>query len=467
MMSSYYVNRLADTVRAIGIHRRMQPRERWSRAQLDALQRERLGAIVDYARSHSSFYRDLYAGVGHGDIRLDTLPTITKNDMMENFDRFVTDPRLRRAELEAHLVTVQEDTLYLDRYRVMCSSGSTGRKGVFVYDRDEWSVVLAGSMRWSDLIGVRPRFPRRTRVAAIGAPDAKHMTCRGAKTMDVGLFNMLRMPATLPIGEMIDRLNAFQPDALHAYPSIAAMLAQTQADGRLRIAPKFISTSSELRTEDMTRRIRDAWGVEPFNCLGLTETGIAGVDCPAHQGLHIFEDLCILEVVDDDNRPIAAGQPGQKVLVTSLFRRLQPIIRMEVSDLLTVSDEPCRCGRTLRRITVMGGRADDVLELPGAGGATVKIHPIHLRSALTKMPAVVQYQIVQQRDGLDCRIVLNQAAAPSEAEQEVASALRKVLAAQGAAVHTVRVQSVPSIERESGAAKFKLIKSDVFAAHSS
>ena len=279
--------------------------------------------------------------------------------------------------------------------------------------------------------------------------------------MDVGLFNMLRMSATLPIGEMVDRLNAFKPEALQAYPSIAAILAQEQADGRLHIAPKVISTSSELRTEDMTKRIRDAWAVEPFNCLGLTETGIAGVDCPAHEGLHIFEDLCIFEVVDEDNRPVAAGQPGKKILVTSLFRRLQPIIRMEVSDLLTVSDERCRCGRTLRRITVMGGRADDVLVLPGARGEAVKIHPIHLRGALTKMPAVVQYQIVQERDGLDCRIVLNRAAVPSQAEDEVAGSLRSVLAAQGAAAVHVRVQSVPSIERESGAAKFKLIKSNV------
>jgi phenylacetate-CoA ligase len=460
MIDSYQWKRLGDVARAVGIHRAMQPRERWSRERLRALQRERLADIVAHAQTHSSFYRELYRGIDPRAMRLEDLPVVSKAIMMEEFDAFVTDPRLRRAELEAHLETVEHDTLYLGEYRVMCSSGSTGRKGIYVYDRREWSEVLAGSMRWTDLIGVRPRLPRRVRIATINAPDAKHMTCRGAKSIDIGLFAMLRLSVTQPMEELVDALNVFQPEAINAYPSVAAMLAQEQSEGRLRIAPRVVSTSSELRTEEMTARIRAAWRVEPFNCLGLTETGISAVDCSEHQGLHIFEDECLFEVVDERNRAVPPGQPGEKVLVTSLFRFTQPIVRMEVSDLLTLNEAPCACGRTLARIAVMGGRSDDVLEFPGVSGRTLRIHPIHLRSPLTKCSEVTQYQIVQEADGLDCGVVLQSGTDAAGAVQRVTAALRDALAAQGVVPLPVRVRPVDRLERESGAGKFKLIKSN-------
>jgi phenylacetate-coenzyme A ligase PaaK-like adenylate-forming protein len=402
----------------------MQQRERWPRHRIDAFQRERLVSVVAHASRHSPFYRELYGGaLQRAEVRPETLPVVTKAAMMEEFDRFVTDPRLRRTELDAHLEHLQGDELYLGEYRVMASSGSTGRKGLFVYDRSEWSSVLAGSMRWTALMGVRPRFPRRTRVAAIGAPDAKHMTYRGAASIDVGLFKTLRLSVTEALPELVTRLNEFQPETMAGYPSVLAMLAGEQQAGRLRIAPRVVCTSSELRTEEMSERIRLAWGSEPFDCLGLTETGISAVDCPAHAGLHIFEDQCIFEVVDRHNRPVASGQPGEKVLVTSLFRRTQPIIRMDVSDMLTVTDAPCSCGRTLKRISVHGGRSDDILELPGARGGYVSVHPIHLRSPLTKIAAVSQYQIVLEADGLNVRLVVAAEAAADAVAREVASGL--------------------------------------------
>jgi phenylacetate-coenzyme A ligase PaaK-like adenylate-forming protein len=305
--------RLQDVARAARIYRDMQQRERWPRHRIDAFQRERLASVVAHASRHSPFYRELYGGaLQRAEVRPETLPVVTKAAMMEEFDRFVTDPRLRRTELDAHLEHLQGDELYLGEYRVMASSGSTGRKGLFVYDCSERSSVLAGSMRWTALMDLRPSFPRRTRAATIGAPDAKHMTYRGAASIDVGLFKTLRLPVTAALAELVAHLNEFQPDAMVGYPSVLAMLAEEQQAGRLRIAPRVVCTSSELRTEEMTERIRLAWGSEPFNCLGLTETGISAVDCPAHAGLHIFEDQCIFEVVDRHNRPLHPASRGRR-----------------------------------------------------------------------------------------------------------------------------------------------------------
>jgi phenylacetate-coenzyme A ligase PaaK-like adenylate-forming protein len=462
---AYAVRNAADVVRALARARRHEAMERWPRERLEAFQRERLGVLVEHASRHSPFYRALYGGpVDRRDVRLAALPPVTKAAMMERLDDVFTDRRLVAAALEAHLGSVgAHDDLFLGEYRVMASGGSSGRKGLYVYDRGGWRAFLAGAVRWSRLMGVAPRLPRR-RLAQVAAPDAKHMTCRGSASLSIGPFATIRLAATLPMQAQVAGLERHRPDALLGYPSALALLADEQLAGRLRIAPSIVCTTSEVRTPDMAARIRAAWRVEPFDCLGLTETGITATDCPAHAGLHLFEDATIYEVVDAEGRAVPAGRPGASVLVTNLDNRAQPFIRFEVTDLVTVTDEPCDCGRTFRRITALEGRSDDVLELPDGAGGAVRVHPIHLRSSLAARPGVAQYQIVQQPDGLDVALALAGGAVPEATSREVEDVLRARLGALGVAPLRVRVRVVPRIEREGGAGKFKLIKAATPAA---
>ena len=308
------------------------------------------------------------------------------------------------------------------------------------------------------MMGVRPRLPRRVRMAQVAAPDAKHMTSRGAASLSVGLFRTIRLSAAQPIAAQVAALDRHQPQVLSGYPSALAMLAAEQLDGRLRIAPEVVCTTSEVRTAEMAARIRAAWNVEPFDCLGLTETGITAIDCPEHAGLHLFEDRCLFEVVDEHDRPVPAGRQGDKVLVTNLYNRTQPFIRFEVTDLVTLTDEPCACGRTFRRIAAIEGRSDDVLELPARTGGVVRVHPIHLRSPLAATAAVTQYQILQTVDGLDVTLALVQGAAADAVARDVAKTLGAKLGALGAAPTPIRVRVVAHIAREPGAGKLKLIK---------
>ena len=460
MRLRYTLANAADVARAFRARRAASERERWPRERLHAFQQEKLGALVEHASRHSAFYRRHYGGaLERRDVRLAALPPVTKAMMMDGFDEFTTDRRLTRAALDRHLESVgPRDELFLGAYRVMASSGSSGRKGIYVYDRAGWSAFLGGAMRWTSMMGVAPRFPRRRRLAQVAAPDAKHMTSRGAASSAIGLFRSLRISATQPIEHQVARLNRHQPEVLSGYPSALAMLAAEQVAGRLRIAPTVVATTSEVRTPEMTARIRDAWRVDPFDCLGLTETGISATDCVEHAGLHLYEDACLFEVVDERNRPVPPGRQGDKVLVTNLDNRTQPFIRFEVSDLVTVSDEPCACGRTFRRITALEGRSDDVLELPGVAGDVVRVHPIHLRSPLAAVPEVAQYQIVQERDRLDVTLALVGAAAAADVAHGVERTLAAKLGALGVAAPTVRVRVVDRIPREAGAGKFKLVK---------
>ena len=449
--------RLGTLARAQGRARHEVVRERWSRAELDAYQRQRLAALVAHASTRSRFYKAHYGGsIAAGQVELERLPPVSKAAWMEAFDDVVTDPALRIAGVEAHLANIQGDRLYLGQYRIMASSGTTGRRGVYVWNQHDWLDLLGVVIHATRAAGMRPSLPR-TRLATIAAPNAKHMSYRVGASMDAGLFRTLRLTATQPLPELVAQLQRFQPHVLSAYPSVAALLAAEQRAGRLRISPRAINTNSELRTEEMTRTIREAWGVQPTNSYALTETGLAAWTCPEANALHVSEDACILESVDDGGLPVPAGQPGSRLLVTSLLNYTQPVIRFEVSDQLTFAREPCACGRTLRVIEVLHGRADDILDLPGASGGRVALHPIHLRSPLAALRQVVSYQITQRPRELDIQVILvpPDPSLPSWLAERIAAVLR----AHGVADVPVQVRAVDAIARAPGAGKLKLVVS--------
>jgi phenylacetate-coenzyme A ligase PaaK-like adenylate-forming protein len=144
MTPVHTLKRLADIGPALVRHHKLERHETWSREQIEVLQRRRLDRLLRHAVAASSFYRDLYGGTRPPErARFDDLPVVTKTMLMENFDRVVTDPRLRLPHLRHHVASLTTDTLYLGRYRVFTTSGTTGTPGIFVFDRREWRTALA------------------------------------------------------------------------------------------------------------------------------------------------------------------------------------------------------------------------------------------------------------------------------------------------------------------------------------
>ena len=422
-----------------------------------ASQAASLRRILAFAGTHSPFYRERFAGRPLDTAPLASLPPLDKQTLMERWDEVVTVPDLRLAEVEAHLDGLERDDYLGGRYRAMATGGTTGRRGVFVFDRQEWSACLAGFLRWSDWSGTRPRLPR-LRVASVSATSPVHMTARFGMSIDVGLHRLLRLDARAPVDELCAAIERFRPDALIGYPSVLALLALEQLEGRLHVAPRTVSTTSEVRTPEMTERIRTAWGAEPFDVYGITEAGIFAVDCEHHAGKHLFEDLAFVEVVDEAGRAVPDGEPGAHLLVTNLFNRTLPLIRYEVDDLVTLSPEPCPCGRPLRVIAALEGRSDDILRLPGATGGTVAVHPHALRSPLARFGDVAQCRVVHDEDGVHVELVLRANASPDTPER-VAEALGDALRALGADP-PVTARAVKRLERAAGpAGKLKLVES--------
>jgi len=440
------VSRLANARRlatAMRRHRSRAALEFGPREDLERFQRERLAETVRHAVEHSALYRELYAGCDLSDPG--ALPTVSKDVLMERFGDWVTDPRLRLEDLERHVEGLGlEDALFAREFRVMPTGGTSGRRAIHAFDQDEWTECLVAFMRWSELFGLRPKLPRM-RVATVMTTGARHMTSRFNLSTDVGAHRTLRLDAGRPAAELTAALEAFRPDALLGYASSIGLLACEALDGRLRIAPRIVATTSEVRPAETTERIRAAWGIEPHDAFGSTET-LYGGDCEHHTGMHVFEDQTLVEVV------------GGRLVVTSFLRRSQPLIRYELGDLAALDTGPCPCGRSFARLTAVEGRADDVLHLPATGGSTVAVHPIAIRSSLSGVSELRRYKVVHDREGLHVRVELRSGGA--DVAERVATVLRHELREAGADVHP-KVEIVDRLADNGPSGKFRLIESRV------
>jgi phenylacetate-coenzyme A ligase PaaK-like adenylate-forming protein len=421
----------------------------WSREQLLAYQRDRLEALLRYAVDSSPYYREALGA--HPDAGwLEQLPTLSKATLTAEFDRIVTDPALSRSKLE-RLPEHEPDGVHAG-YRFFSTSGTTGEPALLVYSQDEFAHWVGVTMRAMAEAGVTPE----TRLVGIGAPNPLHISRRLVDAIRAARGgDMPALYVTTPLAELVQELNEYGPDGIATYSSIAALLADEQLGGRLRIRPTFVLTTAEVLTDAAERRIREAWGVAPTQLYASTEAPVLA--CGRSGGLRIREDEIVLEVVDEDNRALPPGTPGDKVLLTNLVNRTQPLIRYELEDSIELADGFPADGSPFRRIARIQGRTEEILRLRAVDGGEVAVHPYVLHDAFTQFAQLAQYQIVHDKERLRARIVLRRSAPPDTAER-VRNALRAAVEQTGAAPPAVEVEQVERIERDRGpAAKAKLI----------
>ena len=240
-------------------------------------------------------------------------------------------------------------------------------------------------------------------------------------------------------------------------------LVDEQHAGRLRVSPRILVTAAELRTAEMTQRLQGAFGVRPYDLFGSTE-GLFGSECEHHQGIHLFEDTTLVENVDADGQPVPPGQPGARLLVTNLYNLVQPLLRLEVTDLVTIDPDPCPCGRILARMKTIYGRSDDVLSLCARDGGQVAVHPLHF-ALLTRDPQVGEFQVIQEGALLRVLVVPRHPSSPAAAggddrlETRLSHAIAKQLLGLGVRDPQVTVERRRELARTAGG-KLKLVIAD-------
>ena len=356
--------------------------EKLSRPEIERLQLERLRKSLAQA-AKSPFYSALFR---EHDVRPDAVRT------MDDVRRlpFTTKQDLRASYPDKLLAMPLSDMV-----RMHVSSGTTGSPTVIYHTRNDlewWSSLMARCMY---MVGLRKDdvFQNMSGYGLFTGGLGIHCGAEklGCLTIPAGAGNSQRQ---------IKLLTDFKVTGIHIIPSYAMHLANIIREMGLdpRALPVRIAlVGAEPYTEATRRRLEETFDMKVYNSYGLSEMNGPGVafECPEQNGMHIWEDAYLAEIVDPaTGEPVPDGQLGELVM-TSLGREGMPIIRYRTRDLTRFLPGDCPCGRAHRRIDRLHGRSDDMMIVKG-----VNIFPMQIEAILMAMPEVGQdYQIILDREG--------------------------------------------------------------------
>jgi phenylacetate-coenzyme A ligase PaaK-like adenylate-forming protein len=337
--------------------------------QVADLRERRLRSLLRRAVERSAFYREKFRGIDVSRCPLSELPTTKKAEMMEHFDGVVTDPAVRRADLEAFLDDpARRGQPFLGRYAASHTSGSQGQPLLILQDQDCLELLFAlQCARGNRVTPVTPLAAARrlfepVRLAVVLMKEGIYPSVAAFDHMPDALRSFVQILRLAPTdADLIDRLNEFRPNVLMGYASVLETLAV--AGTRLRLASHLrqVINSSEMLTEHARILLRQAFAVPILDTYGCGECLFLSNGCPAGPGSHINADWVIVEVVDETGRMVPPGTLGHKVLLTNLANTVQPFIRYEIGDRIALDDSPCACGSRLPRVARIEGRSADVI----------------------------------------------------------------------------------------------------------
>lgn len=367
--------------------------------------------LLGIARAQSPFYQELWRALPGDRLSLQDVPVVTKSELMARFDDWATDRSVTREAVSRFLADrAQIGELFLGKYLVWKSSGTTGEMGIFVQDRAALSVydsLLAVQMQSARIAsryawGFIAQGGRAALVVATGDHFASiaswQRVCRGTPWPNARAFSV-----TEAMPSLVAQLNAYQPAFLASYPTTLALLAAERRAGGLEISPACIWSGGECLSETSHAAIERAFGAVVINEYGASECMSIAHSC-AEGCLHVNGDWVVLEPVDRNYRPVAVGEPSHTVLLTNLANRIQPIIRYDLGDSITVNPVPCACGSPLQAIRAEG-RRDDVLSLRARDGRLVSLAPLALATVVEDVAGDARFQLVQSEpDRIDVRL---------------------------------------------------------------
>jgi phenylacetate-coenzyme A ligase PaaK-like adenylate-forming protein len=405
-------------------------------------QAHRLKQLLADARQRSAFYRQHLRLLPEDATTLDGVQPVSRSELMDSFDDWVTDPRIELSDLKTFLADPRHiGQAYLGQYLAWESSGTSGEPGVFVQDGAALSVYDAletlrrpretVSRRWLDPFYLTERTAF---LGATGGHFASYVSLERLRSLQPWLQPVMKTFSILdPVDALVESLNEFAPTVLATYPTAALMLAYEAEQGRLNIHLHELWTGGETMSPCMRSRIERVLQCRVRNSYGSSEFLAMGWEC-SHGHMHLNSDWVLLEPVDEHNRPVPGGQPSCGVLLTNLANRVQPLIRYQMGDQVTLSDAPCNCGSPLPVIEVKG-RQDDILHMQGVSHV-VPLLPLALSTVLEEEAGVFDFQL-RQRDDHTLVLRLPQAGETGRlALERCRQALQAYCSAQG----TTRIQ---------------------------
>lgn len=354
------------------------------REELETLQLRKLKELLQRVYYNVSFYQKKFdqLNIKPEDIRqlsdIKYLPLTEKQDLRNNYP--------------FGLFAVPKENVV----RLHASSGTTGKATVVGYtkrDIKNWSILMARSFV----------------AAGVTRRDTIHNAYGyGLFTGGLGVhYGAEELGATiLPVSgggtrRQVMLLNDFKPTVISCTPSYILHLYDVAESSGINFKDLNLHTGilgAEPWTEEMRAGIESKLGLKAMDIYGLSEImgpGVAMECATAQNGLHIWEDHFLVEIIDPETKePLPMGETGELV-ITTLTKEAQPLIRYRTRDLTYLNPVPCRCGRTHIRMNKVMGRSDDMLIIRG-----VNVFPSQIESILLETEGLSpHYQLILRREG--------------------------------------------------------------------
>lgn len=370
--------------------------ETLTRPEIEKLQLERLQKTVRHCMN-SPFYKQRFAEnhLSPEDIRslddLQKIPFTTKQDLRDTYPFGLVSVPLEKT------------------VRLHSSSGTTGNPTVILHtqkDLDEWANAVA---RCLYMVGLRP--------GDIFQNSSGYGMFTGGLGFQYGAerLGMLTVPAAAGnTKRQLKFISDFGTTALHAIPSYAARMYEVMQemgiDPRRDTKLRTLIIGAEPHSEEQRRRIEDMLGVKAYNSFGMSEMCGPGVafECQGQNGLHIWEDYYIVEIIDPDTlEPVPEGEVGELVL-TTINREAMPLLRYRTRDLTRILPGECPCGRHHKRLDRMKGRSDDMIILKGVNIFPIQIETILLQFKELGSDYLITLETAESNDEMTVEVELSQ-----------------------------------------------------------
>ena len=357
--------------------------ETLSRAELERNQAERLRKTVARVYQNVPFYRRKLdeAGIRPEDIKsvrdLARLPFTTKQDLRDNYP--------------FKLFAAPQDEIV----RIHASSGTTGKMTVVGYTKGDiaaWAEVMArtmgcGGVTNKDIVQIAYGYGLFT--GGLGAHYGAERI--GATVVPISGGNTRRQ---------LHIMKDFGSTVLACTPSYTLYMAEAAQEEKIKIQDLPLRIGffgAEPWSNNMRKEIEQIWDIKAFDIYGLSEIMGPGVasECSEQNGLHVWEDHFIPEVIDPNTGEVLPyGEKGELVF-TCITKEALPLIRYRTRDISVLYPEPCTCGRTHIRMNRVMGRTDDMLIIRG-----VNVFPSQIESVLLEIGETEpHYQLIVDRDG--------------------------------------------------------------------
>ncbi|ATU08832.1 phenylacetate--CoA ligase family protein [Methanohalophilus portucalensis] len=354
--------------------------ETMKKDEMRQLQLKRLKKTAASVYENVPFYNDKFKALGVSPENINSVDDITNL------------PITKKPDLRANYPFGLFATPNNDVVRIHASSGTSGKPTVVGYTENDirtWADMMARDLK---MVGVGPDdvFQNSLNYGLFTGGLGFHNGAErlGAMTVPAGTGNTARQ---------LEMMQDFGVTVINCTPSYALYLAETAEEMDIldKLSLRIGTFGGEPWSSNTRKDIENVFGMKAYDSYGLSELIGPGVafECEEQDGLHIWDDHFLVEVLDSNGEQVAEGEKGELVL-TSLTKEAFPVIRYHTGDITRLLESECACGRTSTRISRIMGRADDMLIVRG-----INVFPSQIEDVLVGINEITdQFQILLKRN---------------------------------------------------------------------